>query len=127
MQLAEGSGHKGGGLGDALQGAIKRYITPAWETARDSAYAGKNYVRDIALNYMDKIKTLASGAGLSGPNAQQNLQSILYGLAVLAAAWNMGLIQMVPGLTFQLINMLVKLLQLLLLVSTFLSMLFSLI
>ena len=98
--------HKGGGPGLALQGVIWKYITPAWETARNRASAGKDYVRDIAVNYMNQIETVITGAGLSGPNAQQNLQSILYGLAVLAAAWNLGLIQAIPGLTLYLIDIL---------------------
>ena len=101
-----GGGQKGGGLSHAVRGFIVKYIEPAWNTAHTASVAGKNYVSNIAVNYMNQIQTLATGAGLSGPNAQQNLQSILYGLTVLAAAWNLGLIQMIPGAAFHFMNIL---------------------
>ena len=99
-------GQKGGGLSGAIQGAVDIYITPAWTNIKQSGYDSSQYVKTIATNYMDKINTLVAEAGLSGPNAQQNLQSIVYGVAVLGAAWNLSLIQMIPGVTFQLIGIL---------------------
>ena len=101
-----GGGQKGGAPSEVINGFVTQYIKPAWQTAVDSTTHAKDYVKDIALNYMDQIRTLAAEAGLGGVVPQQNLHSIIYGLTVLAAAWNMGLIQMIPGLTLYLINML---------------------
>ena len=104
LNLSSG-GQKGGGpiqtTQQIIKGVFKEYIQPAWKNIASRGEAIATTTNTIVTNYFSKLTDILSHAGIGNDLSEQHLANLLYGLAILATAYETGALAMVPGLTGQ--------------------------